>query len=86
MSHLVISQRYEIYYLQKQGFNSTDIAKNLGVHKSTISRELNRNSDGRNGIYKAELAQKKSKERHTNKPKLIRFTKEIKDFVTYWLK
>jgi len=86
MSHLVISQRYEIYYLQKQGFNSTDIAKNLGVHKSTISRELNRNSDRRNGVYKVELAQKKSKERHINKPKLIRFTKEIKDFVTYWLK
>ena len=86
MSHLGITQRYEIYHLQKQGANDTTIAKSIGVHKSTISRELKRNSDSRNGIYKVILAQKKADERHLNKHKSIRFTKEIKDFVICWLK
>ena len=86
MSHLVLSQRNEIYHLQKQGINYNDISKKIGVHKSTIYRELKRNSDSRNGVYKVELAQKKAKERHLNKPKPIRFTKEIKDFVIHWLK
>lgn len=86
MSHLDLSQRYEIYHLQKQGLNYTSIAKSIGVHKSTISRELKRNSDSRNGVYKVTLAQKKAIQRHLNKSKSVRFTKEIKDFVIYWLK
>lgn len=86
MAQLGISQRYEIYHLQKQGASHTAIAKSIGVHKSTISRELKRNSDSRNGAYKVVLAQKKSDKRHLNKPKSIRFTKEIEDFVTCWLK
>ena len=86
MSQLGISQRYEIYHLQKQGSSFIDIAKHIGVHKSTISRELKRNSDSRNGVYKVSLAQKKAEERHSNKPKYLHFTKEIKDFVVQWLK
>ena len=86
MAHLGISQRYEIYHLKKQGLTYSSIAKRIGVHKSTISREFKRNSDSRNGVYKVALAQKKTEERHLNKPKSIRFTKEIVDFVTYWLK
>ena len=62
MAHLVLSQRYEIYHLQKQGASFTSIAKSIGVHKSTVSRELKRNSDSRNNVYKVTLAQKKSKD------------------------
>ncbi|MEA3350554.1 MAG: helix-turn-helix domain-containing protein, partial [Chloroflexota bacterium] len=36
-------QRYQIYALLKSGQNKSDIAKVLGVDKSTISRELKRN-------------------------------------------
>ena len=61
MSHLGISLRYEIYHLKKQGVNYSSIAKSIGVHKSTISRELKRNSDSRNGVYKVTLAQKKNR-------------------------
>jgi transposase, IS30 family len=39
----------------KAGFNRTDMAKEGGVHKSTISRELRRNS-GQRG-YRAKQAQ-----------------------------
>ena len=40
---LAPEQRYQIYSLMKEGHNQTQIAANLGCHKSTISRELRRN-------------------------------------------
>ena len=40
-------QRYQIYALKKANLNQTDIAQIVGVHKSTISRELSRNSGQR---------------------------------------
>jgi IS30 family transposase len=39
-----IGQRYHIYLLNKQGYNQTFIAKSMGRNKSTISRELSRNT------------------------------------------
>ena len=36
-------QRYQISFMLKMGNSQTDIANELGVHRSTISRELNRN-------------------------------------------
>lgn len=36
--------RYQIYALKKAGHNQNEIAKQLGYHKSTISREFKRNS------------------------------------------
>lgn len=36
-------QRYQISGLRKSGWNQTQIADEVGVHKSTISRELRRN-------------------------------------------
>ena len=43
-SQLTEEQRYQIYEDRTQGLSQTDIAKNIGVNKSTISRELKRNS------------------------------------------
>ena len=86
MTHLTLSQRYEIYHLKKQGFTQSSIAISIGVHKSTISREFKRNSDKRNGVYKVELAIQKCKERHQNKPKFIRFTTPVKEQITKLLK
>jgi len=45
---LTQEQRYQIYALKKMGHTQTEIARVLGVHKSTISRELRRNP-GRRG-------------------------------------
>jgi IS30 family transposase len=42
-TQLTQEQRYQIYALLKIGHNGTEIAKVLGIHKSTISRELRRN-------------------------------------------
>jgi IS30 family transposase len=51
---LAYEQRYQIYFMLKMGHNQTDIAKEVGVHRSTISRELRRNQ-GRRG-YRAKQA------------------------------
>ena len=48
----------------------------IDKHKSTVYREINRNSDKRNGVYKSELAEKKCRERHKHKHKHKRFTSE----------
>ena len=42
-TQLTEHQRYQIYALMKAGFNQTETADVLEVHKSTISRELQRN-------------------------------------------
>lgn len=44
MKHLTLEQRYEIYGYLRAGFNKTQIASAIGVHKSTVTRELRRNS------------------------------------------
>ena len=43
-SQLTSEQRYQIYALLKKNHTQTDIADIVGVHKSTISREIRRNS------------------------------------------
>ena len=40
---LAYEQRYQISFMLKMGFSQSDIAKEVGVHRSTISRELRRN-------------------------------------------
>ncbi len=49
MSHkqLAQEQRYQIYALKKAGVNNTEIADILQVHKSTVYREIKRNTGGR---------------------------------------
>ncbi len=45
---LTQAQRYQIYALRQTGHSRTEIAEVIGVHKSTVSRELQRNR-GRRG-------------------------------------
>jgi IS30 family transposase len=42
-TQLTQEQRYQIYAFLKAGFSQSVIAKEIGVHKSTVSRELSRN-------------------------------------------
>ena len=79
-------KRCHIYGLWKAGYNQGEIAKEVGVHKSTISREFRRNiTFVRTSLgswqYKPNYAQTYAEERHKNKNKLIKFTKEIEDLV-----
>jgi len=59
MNHLTSEQRYEIYLGRKRGWGRSRIAREIGVHPSTVSRELLRNSNS-NGEYVWINAQTKS--------------------------
>ena len=50
MKHLNSEQRYEIYLGIKRGWSRSHIAREIGVHPSTVSRELRRNCNS-NGEY-----------------------------------
>ena len=58
---LTLEERYQINGFLRIGMTLTEIAKALGVHKSTISREIKRNK-GKRG-YRAKQAEEKRKER-----------------------
>ncbi|GIM58862.1 hypothetical protein CAPN007_10700 [Capnocytophaga canimorsus] len=78
MSHLTLEQRYEIQVYLQEGIKKAEIARRLNRPKKTINEEIRRNSDGRNGVYKAVLAQRKYEQRKKEKPKKIRFTEAVK--------
>jgi IS30 family transposase len=50
--HLTYDQRCQIYILKERGDTPTAIAKALGVHRCSISRELTRNTGQRGYRYK----------------------------------
>ena len=77
MAQITLEQRYEIASLYKLGKTREYIAKAVGKHKSSIGRELKRNIDNRNGEYRAELAERKCRERHRIKTKNVRFTPTV---------
>lgn len=83
---LDFSKRCQIYGLWKSGYTQTEIAKEIGVHKSTISREFKRNTQFMRTQwgcwqYKTHYAQTYAEERHKNKPKRIKFNKIVEKFV-----
>lgn len=58
---LTQEQRYQIYALLKTAHSQSEIAEVIGVHRSTISRELKRNS-GKRG-YRPQQAQRLAESR-----------------------
>jgi IS30 family transposase len=56
-------QRYEIARLREAGASIREVARRLGVHASTVSRELSRNADPRSGRYQPERAERLAWER-----------------------
>ena len=61
--HLTREERYQIQAYRKAGFSQVQIAKELMVHKCTISRELKRNSSKIHQKYSAQKADKVSTDR-----------------------
>ena len=60
-SHLTFEERGFLYRLKKKGKSNSEIAELMGRHRSTIGRELNRNS-GQRG-YRPKQAQRLAEER-----------------------
>ena len=61
--HLTLEERYHIQAYKKVGYSQKDIANEIGVHPSTISRELTRNSSTQRNSYSAKSANKVSMSR-----------------------
>lgn len=72
---LTMAQRYQIEALKKEGLSQRAIAVNIGVHYSTISRELERNSAD-DGAYFALSAAVSTRLRYQYKSKNRRLGKE----------
>lgn len=83
---LTFLKRCKIYAFWKAGYNQSQIAKEIGVHKSTISREFKRNiTFVRTKLgywtYKTHYAQTYAEDRHKYKNKHRKFTPEVEKFV-----
>jgi IS30 family transposase len=87
-THLSLVQRYQIEAFLKAGMKQKMIAHEIGVNPSTISRELSRNIAQRGrtaGSYLATNAQRKTDNRHNNKPKVIKFSADMKKQAAKWM-
>ena len=87
-THLSLVQRYQIEALLQLGMKQKKIAEAIKVNPSTISRELARNTAKRGrtaGEYVADNAQRKTELRHHNKPKVVKFSTQMKEHVVNWL-
>lgn len=83
---LTVEQRYQIEALLQAGFNQIKIANHLGVHRSTICRELKRSiaKRGRNsGDYLASIAERKTRNRHKQKYKRVLLTTALKQEIAH---
>ncbi len=78
-SQLTQEQRYHIFGLKKAGNSQTNIADEVGVHKSTISREVRRNRGERG--YRPQQAHKRALGNRSQAKKHIKFTLELEKIV-----
>lgn len=68
-------ERYMLAALRKQGFNQSAIAKALGRHRSTISRELRRNAAKSTGYYRPSKAQEMANGRRSRSRRNRQFSR-----------
>lgn len=73
---LTQEQRYHISALLNAGHTQKNIAEAVGIHKSTVSREINRNR-GKRG-YRPKQAEEKALFRRKNAKKHVKLTTELK--------
>jgi transposase, IS30 family len=88
-NHLDLQDRHKIKALLDAGHSQSKIAEIIGVHKSTVSRELSRNVATRGRYaneYRPQAAQRKTNKRHSDKRKHIRFTEDLKQQASGWLR
>jgi transposase, IS30 family len=69
-------ERYMLAALRKQGMNKSQIARALGRHRSTVGRELRRNSTRADGRYRASTAQERTNGRRSRSRRNRRLTAE----------
>jgi IS30 family transposase len=70
----------------EQGYNKSQIAQTIGKDRSVVYREINRNSDGRNGKYRSDLAHRKYNLRQKEKKKHTKFTLQMQHELHFFLR
>ena len=73
---LTLGLRYQIFAYKNENYTQSKIAELLGVDKSTVSRELRRNS--KNGYYSAEDAHINAVSRDKFKKRYHKLTNKLK--------
>lgn len=77
---------YFISTLLKRGWSQKNIVNSIGVHPSTIYREVKRNCDESTQVYKYSFAHAKSQRRQQSKRKYAVFTSKVKSYIKKYLK
>jgi transposase, IS30 family len=72
---LTSGERYALSALRKQGCSQAEIARSLGRHRSTVSREIRRNRS-KDGRYRPSVADDFSRRRRSRSRRNQRFTAE----------
>lgn len=85
MKQITATQRYTIFSLQQQGCTQKFIAKAIGVHKSTISRELRRNKTDK-GNYSYTVAQELADIRKLRLKEPRKLTPEVKNRIERYMR
>ena len=78
---LTQKERYHIWASLKRGVTQKEIAKTIGVHPSTICREIQRNKDSITQEYHYAFAQTTAQRRQQAKAKYTVFTSKIKTYI-----
>lgn len=71
---LTPEERYMLAALRRQGLNHAQIARALGRHRSTVCREVSRNSTRADGRYRAFTAQERTNGRRSRSRRNQRFS------------
>ncbi|WP_020405034.1 IS30 family transposase [Hahella ganghwensis] len=82
-TQLTREQRYQIYALRKQHLSQAEIARNIGVHRSTVCRELRRCQ----GIaaYQPEQAHQQALGFRYNAHKSFKIEGQLKSYLLFYL-
>jgi len=86
IKQLTQKERYHIWASLKRGVKQKEIAKSIGVHPSTICREIQRNKDSVTQEYHYAFAQTKSQRRQVDKTKYTVLTSKVKTYIKQHLK